>query len=684
MMLARYRSGLFVRAFSTAALVLSILFVAMYLLSVPFIQRTVESIEKRNARTVLDHVFELAEEIQRNQDNVAHILLVARKQELRSIIEVVVSRAAMLEQKVRDGQLAKTAARQLLLDEVRKIKYGRDDYVSAIDYRSVLIAHPDPKLDGADFSQRLDIRGSPIIPPMVQGALLQGEGYHAYWWRRLGENQPIEKITFYRNVPFFDLLLVTGVYVDDIDAVLENKRTMAIESLREQILETRLAKTGYLYIFDSNKVLIHPNPTIEGKPLSEIIDPVSGRPITDQLKQVADKAEGLHYFWDRPDDPRNYTHAKISWVRYLPDLDWYICSSVYLEELNASATTLSNRMLMIFAATLLLVLGLVYLFIKRMVDPLHRLSEVARSVSAGDYGTRSHIVREDEIGVVAKAFDGMVAQLHDHIQNLDAKVSERTADLEAANAELKVLDQMKSDFLSTVSHELRTPMTSIVGFAKLMKKKLDETIFPNVIPNEKTTRAITQVSSNIDIVVKESQRLTLLINDVLDSAKLEAGSIEWQFAAHAPRHIIELAMSVTAPLAEQKNLRLVWQGAGDLPLVRCDSTRIHQVLINLISNAIKFSTQGEITLEATHTEGVVCFSVRDNGIGIPTADMEKVFDKFKQIGDTLTDKPQGTGLGLSICRQIINSHGGRIWAESTFGEGSTFFFTLPTEPLAET
>lgn len=684
MILAGYRSSLFVRAFSTAALVLAVSFIAMYLLSVPFIQRTVGSIEKQHARTVLNHVVELAEEIQRNQDNIGHMLLVARKQELRSIIEVLVSKAAMLERRVHDKQLTKAAARQILLDEVRHVKYGRDDYVSAIDYRSVLIAHPDPKLDGADFSQRLDIRGNPIIPPMVQGALLQGEGYHAYWWRRLGESQPIEKITFYRNVPFFDLLLVTGVYVDDIAAVLENKRSAAIEGLRKQIFETRLGKTGYLYVFDAHKVFIHPNHTIEGKLLSEVIDPVSGQPITEQLKRVADDPEGLRYLWDRPDDPRNYTHAKISWVRYLPDLDWYICSSVYLDELNASAETLSDRMLMIFLATLLFVLGLIYLFIKRMVDPLHRLSEVARSVSAGDFGTRSRIVREDEIGVVAKAFDGMVAQLHDHIQNLDAKVSERTADLEAANAELKVLDQMKSDFLSTVSHELRTPMTSIVGFAKLMKKKLDETIFPNVQENEKTGRAIAQVSGNIDIIVKESQRLTLLINDVLDSAKLEAGSIEWQFAAHEPRHIIELAMSVTAPLSEQKNLRLVWQDTGDLPLVRCDSARIHQVLINLISNAIKFSTHGEITLEASHAAEFVCFSVRDNGIGIPAADMEKVFDKFKQIGDTLTDKPQGTGLGLSICRQIVNSHNGRIWAESTFGTGSTFHFTLPVVRLAET
>jgi signal transduction histidine kinase len=240
-------------------------------------------------------------------------------------------------------------------------------------------------------------------------------------------------------------------------------------------------------------------------------------------------------------------------------------------------------------------------------------------------------------------------------------------------------NEAKSAFLSSVSHELRTPMTSIVGFVRLIRKKLDEVVFPRTDTTDpKTQRVVNQVRGNLDIMIAESERLTLLINDVLDSAKLEAGKVEWQFQALEPAAMLEQAVAIVAPLAEQKGLTVSWSIEPGLAKVEGDAARMQQVLINLLSNAVKFTPRGGLIVAdaAPRSDGFVVFDVRDTGIGIAADHRDQVFDKFKQIGDTLTDKPQGTGLGLSICRQIVEAHGGHIWVESTPGQGSVFRFTL--------
>lgn len=672
-----FRSSLFARVFTITATAIVLLFVAMYLLAVPFIQETVESVEERAAKTALNDAVESVEEIHRHLEDSQRSVLLARKEELRSIIAIVASRVAWLERQVGAGKLAKARAKAMLLEELRQIKYGRSDYVWASDYHSRLVSHPDPKLHGIDFSRQRDVRGNLILAPMVESARRQNEGFHSYWWRRLGENTPIEKLSYYRHFPAFELVIGTGIYVDDIQSAYDRHRAEAIDALRQRLRNTRLAKTGYLYIFDPETVLIHPSPNAEGKRVGELMDPVTRQPITTMLMAVAEQPDGLRYQWDKPSDPGNYVYDKISWVRYSSSFGWYVCSSVYVDELDESARILRNRVLSVFVVTMLVALLMVYFLVRRLTDPLQHMSETARRVREGDLAARCALDRDDEIGVVAAAFDGMVDRMRDNITNLDTRVQERTAELEKANEELRELDQLKSDFLSTVSHELRTPMTSVVGFAKLVRKKLDEVVSPKVAGDDKAARAISQISGNMDIIVKESERLTLLINDVLDSAKLDAGKVEWQFSRQAPAQLIEQAVAVTAALADQQGVQLKQRASADLPDVRADSQRVQQVLINLISNAIKFAPGGEITVDAVRQDGFVLFSVADTGIGIAAEHLDKVFDKFRQISDTLTDKPQGTGLGLSICRQIVSQHGGRIWAESEPGRGSTFHFTLP-------
>jgi PAS domain S-box-containing protein len=250
--------------------------------------------------------------------------------------------------------------------------------------------------------------------------------------------------------------------------------------------------------------------------------------------------------------------------------------------------------------------------------------------------------------------------------------------LREAKEVAEAASHMKGTFLANVSHELRTPLTSVLGFAKIIKKRLDEVIAPMVSKEDtKAVRAMQQVNSNIDIIIAEGERLTALINNVLDLAKIEAGKLEWRMEPISIKEIIERAASATSALFEPKPYKLKMEVESDLPDVLADRDRLIQVVINLISNAVKFTDRGGVTCRAYRDDGSIQVSVIDSGAGIKEEDYLKVFEQFVQVGDTLTNKPMGTGLGLPICKQIIEHHGGKIWVESQPGKGSTFSFTLP-------
>jgi PAS domain S-box-containing protein len=242
----------------------------------------------------------------------------------------------------------------------------------------------------------------------------------------------------------------------------------------------------------------------------------------------------------------------------------------------------------------------------------------------------------------------------------------------------KEIDQMKTDFISTVSHELRTPLTSVLGFAKLIQKKLEDVVLPAVdADSPKIQRTVKQVRENLNIIIAEGDRLTSLINDVLDIAKIEAGKVEWNMQSLQITEIIDRAIAATTVLANSSNLEMLCEIEPNLPEVVGDRDRLIQVLINLISNAIKFTPEGTVTCRAQCHQGKIVVSIIDQGIGISSEDQPKVFEKFKQVGEVMTDKPKGTGLGLPICKQIVEHHNGQLWVESQLGQGSTFAFSLP-------
>lgn len=240
------------------------------------------------------------------------------------------------------------------------------------------------------------------------------------------------------------------------------------------------------------------------------------------------------------------------------------------------------------------------------------------------------------------------------------------------------LDKMKDDFISTVSHELRTPLTSVLGFTKIIRKKLEDIVFPQLPTDEpKVAKAVRQISESTQVIISEGERLTELINDLLDLSKMEAGKTSWKMAEAKIEDLISRAINSTAALFEQKGLLLSSEVSKDLPLLDCDADRIHQVLLNLLSNALKFTDQGSVIVRVmAESDGFIRFEIEDTGIGIDEAELPLIFEKFKQSGNTMTNRPKGTGLGLAISRQIVEYHNGYIGVVPA-AAGSIFYFRLP-------
>lgn len=303
--------------------------------------------------------------------------------------------------------------------------------------------------------------------------------------------------------------------------------------------------------------------------------------------------------------------------------------------------------------------------------PLHSGPKVIGVLVVASEGESERVFGDEDVALLSR-----FAQLAS-IALDNARLFEQ---MQQARKSAEAASESKSIFLNSVSHELRTPLTSVLGFAHIIQKRLAERVFPS-IPNDdiKAQSVIEQVKTNIDIIISEGERLTSLINNLLDLAKIEAGEINWYMQPINIEHIIEHALAATAALFEQKNLRVVRDIAAGLPPVVGDHDRLIQVLINLLSNAEKFTTHGSVTCRAVQSNGEIVVSVIDTGIGIAAPDQASIFEKFRQVGDTLTGKPQGTGLGLPICKEIVEHHGGRIWLESEGvpGQGSIFCFALP-------
>ncbi len=304
--------------------------------------------------------------------------------------------------------------------------------------------------------------------------------------------------------------------------------------------------------------------------------------------------------------------------------------------------------------------------------------DFVENLLAGSIGAASarimvaSVVKEEPLSIeevmnILDETSQVIAYSH-QLEQKSRQLEAATAELRAANEQLKELDRMKDDFISTVTHELRTPLTSIRAFSEILfdNPKLDEL----------------RRAQFLHIILQENERLTRLINNVLDLSKIESGNMEWELTEIDLKEVIEAALRTVGQLFRERDIQVELNLPDTAPLVVADRDRIMQVMLNLLSNAMKFcnSRAGWVRIWLHVKDDYLQVDVSDNGPGIKPEDRDIIFEKFRQVGDTLTNKPQGTGLGLPICRSIITYFGGKLWVESEPGQGAIFCFTLPLQP----
>jgi hypothetical protein len=310
-------------------------------------------------------------------------------------------------------------------------------------------------------------------------------------------------------------------------------------------------------------------------------------------------------------------------------------------------------------------------------DP--ELIHFAESLLAGAIGSASArvmvatVVQEEPLGLgeVMDILDE-ASQVRAYSHELEEKshaLEEATAELRAVNEKLKELDRLKDDFMSSVTHELRTPLTSIRALSEMM---LDDSEID-----------VADRQRFLGIIVSETVRLTRLVNQVLDLAKIESGHAEWHNTDVDMRELVTHAVDATLQLFRDRDARVELDLPETVPVLRADHDRLLQVMLNLLSNASKFVPlqDGCVKVRLVAEEGFIRVAVSDNGPGIAPDLEPAIFQKFRQGGDEHS-RPQGTGLGLPISRQIVEHFGGRLWLESVPGEGATFSFELPLAPAA--
>lgn len=343
---------------------------------------------------------------------------------------------------------------------------------------------------------------------------------------------------------------------------------------------------------------------------------------------------------------------------------------------SAALRTAIGQQLAFTAALLFLALGTIYFLTCHFITtPLRRITQLAGAVAGGNLKIAdTNLVAYGEMGLLWREFQTMTRRLEDSYQGLEELVKERTAELNRQKEELRRANEelarnyhLKSTFLTTMSHELRTPLTAIIAPAELLLDGIGG--------------ALTEKQRGYLLAIRENGwQLLKLINDILDLAKLESGRLELKISTFDLGEAVATTAERLRPLAARKEITLLAFSEPGLPPALGDREKIEQVLSNLLSNAIKFTPNGgrvEVKAGLNPAGREFLVSVSDNGIGIRPEDQEVIFEAFRQLQTSTTREFRGTGLGLSLARGLLAKHGGRIWVQSKFGEGSTFFFTLP-------
>ncbi|MCG8334338.1 MAG: cache domain-containing protein [Proteobacteria bacterium] len=665
-----------------------------------------------------------------------------------------------------DLETAKSRAKEVLLSQ----SIGSTGYIYCIDSTGTIKVHPNSKLINEDISEF----------EFARNQTKKKAGYLEYDWANPGEAKPRAKALYMTHFAPWDWIISASTYREEFIELLKP------EDFEQGVSSLRFGTTGYSYVIDGQgDFVIHP--TYQG---NNIRESRNSDDHTFFYEMLAKKNGNIIYSWRNPGEVN--AREKLVIFNYIPELDWIVASSSYLNEFYQPLWTINYTILIVFLATLLLAFLTTYYLGRSITYPLYQLIDNFKIKTDGDFSNRMEVNSGGEIGELASYYNDFMERLENYHKKLlvseenfrgifegavegifkskaDGQIvsinsslsvmlgysnpeelieatknriyhlfTKRTTGAEILNVleekgsvtnyetqlrkkdksiiwvslsirgiqndeeleyvegfvndiseqkkselelikrqkeiedknrilenqtdELKRLSAIKDDFLAMTTHELRTPLHGIIGIA--------ESLIDGIAGDLPT-----KVNKDLDIIVSSGRRLSNLVNDLLVSSKLKQKDIIlYQQPLHLKQNI-DVVLNIHGTLKKNPGLKLE-NKVSDNHFVMADEERLQQVLHNLIGNAIKFTESGTITVTSEIINGNVQISISDTGVGIEQDKLEDIFLPFEQGDYSSTRKYSGTGLGLSITKQLVELHGGTIWAKSEPGKGSSFSFTL--------
>jgi len=471
-----------------------------------------------------------------------------------------------------------------------------------------------------------DLSGAPYFKPGLEGVY-----YGPVYFRK--ETEPYMTIARPAGGP------AGGVIAAEVN----------LKFVWEAITQINAGANSVAYVVNSDGILIaHPDISLVLKKTS-----LAALPQVSAVRRGLPDASTPVTARDPRGDKVLSSHATI------PTLDWHVFVEAPLDEALAPLyASIYRTGYLLLAGLVLAVLASLFLA-RRMVRPIRALQASTAKLGAGQLGERIEVSTGDELEALARQFNLMAGQLAESYADLERKIEERTRDLEIAN-------KHKSEFLTNMSHELRTPLNAIIGFSEVLHDKM----FGDL--NEEQLDCINDIRES-------GEHLLSLINDILDISKVEAGRMELVLGEFDLPEAIANTLAVMKERAVRQRIRLAIDVDPSLGTVRADERKVKQILLNLLSNALKFTPDGgSVSVSARRVEGGVEIAVEDTGVGIATEDREAVFEEFRQVGKDHKRKAEGTGLGLALTRKFVELHGGHVRLETEVGHGSTFTVFIPS------